>query len=295
MSEHFAPRGILTVRDCPESRKILDELERRAHNEWDFDETPTPGMAAESPPLAGFAVNADANVSNSEPGEIHELLTSLVPFMPKACSLTWGDDEEGIAWYGTPEQIEAGKKARRIDAACEAFKALTDAERQGFLAAALQEGVEDYAAEVRRFIEASDAKRAGRPRVMHFGWSVADVRAIRPDLPEDQAWAVLQAVRRRHDADVGVNWRVIESVAAELFPPEPITVGTLFIIAPATWKQEICDDSPYKVAKVTESGPGDDLLSIHADDGYEEVAACGSLEAAKAKAAELGEPNPEVI
>ena len=44
-------------------------------------------------------------------------------------------------------------------------------------------------------------------------WTVGDVQAVRPDLSNEQALLVLQHVVRHHDADIGVNWQVIELTA----------------------------------------------------------------------------------
>ena len=52
-------------------------------------------------------------------------------------------------------------------------------------------------------------------------WGIDDVIAVRPDLADDQAWAVLQEVERTMNADVGVTWRTLEDAAAQLFGPAP--------------------------------------------------------------------------
>jgi hypothetical protein len=49
-------------------------------------------------------------------------------------------------------------------------------------------------------------------------WSVEDVQEMRPDLTDDQAWEVLQAVKRRHDAEIGINWLTLEAFADAIFP-----------------------------------------------------------------------------
>jgi hypothetical protein len=54
-------------------------------------------------------------------------------------------------------------------------------------------------------------------------WSIEDVIAIRPDFTDEQAWDVLQAARRYHDADIGIHWQVLASHADVLFGPEPET------------------------------------------------------------------------
>ncbi|HJT77881.1 MAG TPA: hypothetical protein VJ739_11830 [Gemmataceae bacterium] len=50
-------------------------------------------------------------------------------------------------------------------------------------------------------------------------WSVEDVRHVRPDLTDEQAWEVLQRVGRRHDAETGITWLTLEYSAEELFGP----------------------------------------------------------------------------
>jgi len=48
-------------------------------------------------------------------------------------------------------------------------------------------------------------------------WSIEDVQEVRPDLSDDQAWDVLQLVRKRHDATLGVTWETLEYSAQCLF------------------------------------------------------------------------------
>lgn len=48
-------------------------------------------------------------------------------------------------------------------------------------------------------------------------WSIEEVQAIRPDLDQDQAWDVLQATSRYHDANIGINWDVLGCHAEMLF------------------------------------------------------------------------------
>jgi hypothetical protein len=54
-------------------------------------------------------------------------------------------------------------------------------------------------------------------------WSVEDLQAVRPDLDDEQAWAVLQEVEHRHDASIGVTWDTLEYAADELFNSSPKT------------------------------------------------------------------------
>ena len=49
-------------------------------------------------------------------------------------------------------------------------------------------------------------------------WQVDDVRGQRPDLTEEQCRQVLCAIKRGHDATIGINWDVIDAVADILYP-----------------------------------------------------------------------------
>jgi len=57
-----------------------------------------------------------------------------------------------------------------------------------------------------------------RQRQIAVIWSVEDVTQLRPDLTDNQAWHVLLETRRCHDACVGINWVVIDTVADALYP-----------------------------------------------------------------------------
>ena len=49
-------------------------------------------------------------------------------------------------------------------------------------------------------------------------WSIADVQAKRPDLSDEQSMRVLLQCERRHDAEIGINWDVIEATAQDMYP-----------------------------------------------------------------------------
>lgn len=49
-------------------------------------------------------------------------------------------------------------------------------------------------------------------------WHIDDVLSVRPDLSSFQAAIVLQRLKKNHNADVGINWEVIEIVSDILFP-----------------------------------------------------------------------------
>ncbi len=48
-------------------------------------------------------------------------------------------------------------------------------------------------------------------------WSIQDVKEVRPDLTDAQAWEVLQLVERSHDANFGVSWETLDAAAHSLF------------------------------------------------------------------------------
>jgi hypothetical protein len=49
-------------------------------------------------------------------------------------------------------------------------------------------------------------------------WCIEDVRHLRPDLSADQAWEVLEQVRDIHDAEWGISWTTLRTVADDMFP-----------------------------------------------------------------------------
>lgn len=49
-------------------------------------------------------------------------------------------------------------------------------------------------------------------------WCFNDVMDTHPKLTKEQAIEVLQVVRRRHDAEFGINWEVIRETATSMFP-----------------------------------------------------------------------------
>jgi hypothetical protein len=63
-----------------------------------------------------------------------------------------------------------------------------------------------------------------RNGVIAHTWCIADVRDLRPDLSDDQAWEVLEYVARRLDCELGISWTTLEVCAEELFP-EPDDAG----------------------------------------------------------------------
>ena len=54
-------------------------------------------------------------------------------------------------------------------------------------------------------------------------WCIEDVKHLRPDLTDDQAWDVLEQVKDLHDAEYGISWTTLETVAYDLFGAAPKT------------------------------------------------------------------------
>lgn len=48
-------------------------------------------------------------------------------------------------------------------------------------------------------------------------WYTSDVQTVRPDLSEEEAFEVLQLMKKRHDCNIGYNWDFVEFCASELF------------------------------------------------------------------------------
>jgi hypothetical protein len=49
-------------------------------------------------------------------------------------------------------------------------------------------------------------------------WHTNDVQMVRPDLTDEQAMQVLERCINKHDAEIGINWLVLETIADDLFP-----------------------------------------------------------------------------
>ena len=49
-------------------------------------------------------------------------------------------------------------------------------------------------------------------------WAIEDVQDVRKDLTDEQAWEVLKAVEKGHDADIGVTWDFLRNTADDMFP-----------------------------------------------------------------------------
>lgn len=53
--------------------------------------------------------------------------------------------------------------------------------------------------------------------IIHITWLIDDVLSVRPNLTKEQASAVLVHVRECHDANIGINWDIIEQAADDMF------------------------------------------------------------------------------
>ena len=51
-----------------------------------------------------------------------------------------------------------------------------------------------------------------------IAWRIDDVAEIRPDLNDNQCFKVLSRANDSHDADIGINWNVLEICAEQLYP-----------------------------------------------------------------------------
>jgi hypothetical protein len=51
-----------------------------------------------------------------------------------------------------------------------------------------------------------------------ISWNIDDVQSVSPHLSEEQASDVLDFLFENHDANIGINWDVIESAVDTLFP-----------------------------------------------------------------------------
>lgn len=54
-------------------------------------------------------------------------------------------------------------------------------------------------------------------------WRIEDVKGVRPDLTDDQAWELLQRASDSHDAENGITWTTLEAIADDLFGPSSET------------------------------------------------------------------------
>ena len=72
---------------------------------------------------------------------------------------------------------------------------------------------------LRNAIEAFE-NGAGVKNSIFIEWCIDDVKDVREDLDDEQAMEVLEFVKDRHDATLGITWRTLEYAADYLYPEE---------------------------------------------------------------------------
>jgi hypothetical protein len=59
--------------------------------------------------------------------------------------------------------------------------------------------------------------KRGLPDTIRVEWHFEDVQSVRPQLTNNQARLVLQRAKYHHDAQIGINWDVLATVADDMF------------------------------------------------------------------------------
>jgi hypothetical protein len=62
-----------------------------------------------------------------------------------------------------------------------------------------------------------------RQRQVAIIWCIADVKGVRPDLTDEQAFDVLERCIDQHDCEWGFTWTFIKDIAEDLFGDAPET------------------------------------------------------------------------
>jgi len=61
-------------------------------------------------------------------------------------------------------------------------------------------------------------------RIIQITWTIQDMQEIEPGLSDKQASDVLVYLEKNHDANIGINWDVIESAILENSYPQNLWV-----------------------------------------------------------------------
>ena len=61
---------------------------------------------------------------------------------------------------------------------------------------------------------------AGIKNSIFIEWCIDDVKDVREDLDDDQAMEVLEFVKDKHDANLGITWETLQYAADHLYPEE---------------------------------------------------------------------------
>ena len=72
---------------------------------------------------------------------------------------------------------------------------------------------------LRNAIEAFE-NGAGMRNSIFIEWYIDDVKDVREDLDDEQAMEVLEFVKDKHDATLGITWDTLEYAADYLYPEE---------------------------------------------------------------------------
>ena len=83
----------------------------------------------------------------------------------------------------------------------------------------LERGNEIDVYTLKNAIEAFEGGAANKHSIF-IEWSIDDVKEVREDLDDEQAMEVLEFVKDRHDATLGITWRTLEYAADYLYPEE---------------------------------------------------------------------------
>jgi hypothetical protein len=89
----------------------------------------------------------------------------------------------------------------------------------GYINEELARGNEIDVYTLRNAIEAFEGG-AGVNHSIFIEWCIDDVKTVRPDLDDDQAFEVLEMVKDDHDASLGITWNTLEYAADHLYPEE---------------------------------------------------------------------------
>lgn len=89
----------------------------------------------------------------------------------------------------------------------------------GYINEELERGNEIDVYTLRNAIEAFEGGAANNHSIF-IEWCIDDVKTVRPDLDDDQAFEVLEMVKDDHDASLGITWYTLEYAANHLYPTE---------------------------------------------------------------------------
>ena len=83
----------------------------------------------------------------------------------------------------------------------------------------LERGNEIDVYTLKNAIEAFEGGAANKHSIF-IEWCIDDVKEVREDLDDEQAMEVLEFVKDKHDATMGITWDTLEYAADYLYPEE---------------------------------------------------------------------------